>query len=198
MAALATVAGVVTAFAASACVVTTDDGNGGASGAAGANTAGANTAGANTAGASGAATAGAAGAPAVPYQCTPDNGDPEGMPNSCEPAPGFETDKCALCVKAKCCTEFANCYATAPGNQCGWGGPNDDSEIGCIQDCIKDGYMKTGVYDDPLVAGCANGCGTNKANHSTKECGQFIGQQTSDLVACLRNNCEGPCFTGEL
>ncbi|MES1172710.1 MAG: hypothetical protein ABUL62_00175 [Myxococcales bacterium] len=204
LATLATVAGVALAFVGSACTVTTSTDDGGAAGDffAGAPGAGASTAGAGGAGAgapsAGATSAGAAGAAPVPYACTPDNGDALGMPNTCEPAVGSEMDACALCVKAKCCTEFGNCYATSPGNQCGWGGPNDGGEIACVQKCVQDKYQETGVYDETLLRTCAGGdCATNKANGSTQECGGIIGQQTSDLIQCLDMNCQGPCFTGE-
>jgi hypothetical protein len=198
LAALATVAGVALAFAGSACTVTTSTDDGGSSGDsfAGATAAGA----AQTAGASGAAVTagagGAAGAAAVPYDCTPDSGEALGTPNTCEPAVGSETDVCALCVKAHCCTEFGECYATSPGNQCGWGGPNDDGEITCVQACIQDGVQQSGVYDDTLIGTCGAKCTTQKANGSTKECGSIVGQQTSDLVACLAMNCQAECFGG--
>ncbi|MEO6600235.1 MAG: hypothetical protein ABIQ16_10210 [Polyangiaceae bacterium] len=200
------VAGVAMALVGTACTITTSTDAGGAAGdffAGGPGTGGGATAGAGgaaTAGAGvgGAATAGAAGAGKVPYGCTPDSGDPLGTPNTCAPAVGSETDVCALCVQAHCCTEFSQCYATTPGNQCGWGGPNDDGEIACVQQCIQDQYKTSGVYDDSLIRTCSDGgCATNKANNSANACGPIIGQQTSDLVACLNTNCAGPCFTGE-
>ncbi len=196
-------AGVVTAFVASACVVTTstDDNTGGASGA---NTAGANTAGAGGAGAGagGALTGGAGGAAAgtggaVAYQCDPADGVFVGTPNTCAPAPGFETDACAVCTQAKCCTEYSDCFATSPGNQCGWGGPKDQGEIICLQNCIQTEFPKTGVYDDSLVETCAANCATTTAGGSAHECGSIIGQQTNDLIGCLGTNCQGECFTGE-
>ena len=199
MTALTAVAGVVIAFVGSACTVTTTSDDGGAAGdifaTAGATNTFAGAGGADSAGA--AAIAGAAGAAKVAYECTPDDGTFVGTQNTCAPAPGSETDKCALCVQSKCCTEYGQCYGTEPGNQCGWGGKDDNGEIVCIQTCIQTGYMQSGVYDADLVSGCASGCATNPANGSAKDCGAFIGQQTSDLVACLDMNCQGPCFTGE-
>jgi len=200
-------AGVVTAFVASACVVTTstDDDTAGAAGTstAGASSAGAAGAGAG-AGAGGAATAGAGGAAAgaggmapTPYQCDPADGVFVGTPNTCAPAPGFEMDVCALCTQQKCCTEYSNCFATSPGNQCGWGGPNDQSEAICVQNCIQTEYPKTGVYDDSLVETCAANCATTKAGGSAHDCGSIIGQQTNDLIACLGMNCQSECYTGE-
>jgi len=206
LAALATATGGAFAFVGAACTVTTSTDVGGSTGDdAGAPSAGATQAGAGGA-AAGAAAAGAAagGAPAagsggaapVPYDCTPDDGKPLGTPNTCEPDAGSEDDVCALCVKAHCCTEFSECYATKPGNQCGWGGPNDDGELLCVQQCIQDGVQKSGVYDDTLIGTCAAKCTTQKANGSSKECGPVIGQQTNDLVACLGTNCQAECFGG--
>jgi hypothetical protein len=207
LAALASAAGVALVFVGSACTVTTSTDAGGSAGetiagapGAGATQAGAGgaAAGAPAAGApgAGAPAAGAGGAAPVPYNCTPASGEALGTPNTCEPAPGSETDVCALCVKAKCCKEYSECYATTPGNQCGWGGPMDKGEIVCAQQCIVDGIAESGVYDATLVGTCANKCTTQTANGSSKECGEVIGQQTNDLIACLGDNCQMECFGG--
>jgi hypothetical protein len=198
---LAALAGVATAFVGAACTVTTStDDNGGAGGAgtAGATAPGAGAGGATpTAGAAGAAIAGAGGAVATPYLCDVANGGAVGTPNVCTPAAGSEDDVCALCVQSKCCTEFSECYAYNPGNQCGYGGPNDMGEISCVQACIQQGVIDSGgVYDSTLIGTCANECTTQTANGSSKECGPVIGQQTSDLVGCLAENCQSPCFGG--
>jgi hypothetical protein len=211
---LVAMAGLLSAFVGSACVVTTstdDDDNTagkGGSGAAGAGTAGsgtAGTAGASTAGAAGAAGAAAAGANnggsgPVSFQCDPAEGGAVGTPNSCAPdGPGNDCEKC---VQAKCCSEYEACYATDPGNQCGWGGPakidgvtNEGGELACVQAClIKVVEKNETAPDDSDVQTCANNCATTLSNGATKECGSIIGLQTSDTVACMRTNCSEACF----
>ena len=213
---LVAVTGVVCAFIASACVVTTstddDTSNAGAGGAgtagagtAGSATAGANTAGANTAGANtaGAGTAGSAqgGSGPVSYQCDPGEGGAQGTPNTCDPPD--PNDACQKCTQQKCCTEYSLCYATDPGNQCGWGGPamvdgavNEGGELYCMLVCLQKAAQDSGTEpDDTAVGTCANECATTKDNGATKDCG-VIGIQTSDAVACLRENCSPECIVG--
>jgi len=201
--------GVLSAFIASACVVTTDDPDDSTAGAAGSGTAGSGTAGGGKAGAgtagagtAGAATAGSGGAGAEPFQCDPGEGGAQGTPNTC--APGDPNDECQKCVQTKCCTEYALCYATDPGNQCGWGGPktidgqpNEGGELACVQICLQKAVEESGTApSDTDVGTCANQCATTPANGGTKDCG-VIGIQTSDAVACLRENCSLKCFGAE-
>jgi hypothetical protein len=210
---LVAVAGVVSAFVASACVVTTstDDDTAGAGGAStagnggsGGSTAGSATAGSGTAG-SQAGTGGstpAGGAGPVPFQCDPGEGGAVGTPNSC--APSGAGNDCEKCIQAKCCGEYEACYATNPGNQCGWGGPdkvdgvkNEAGEIFCVQSCLIKVVEASGTApEDSEVRTCAAECATNPSNQSSKDCGPVVGQQTSDLVACLRQDCSVACFGG--
>lgn len=208
---LVAVAGVVSAFIASACVVTTstdDDDNSSNAGASGSGTAGAGTAGAHagsgTAGshAAGAAGSGDGGAGPVPYQCDPGEGGAVGTPNTC--APSDPKDICQKCIQAKCCAEFSACYAYDPGNQCGWGGPakidgeeNPGGELYCIQACLQKVVEENGTApDDSQVRTCGSNCATTLSNGATKECGSVPGVQTSDAVACMRDNCSVECFGG--
>jgi hypothetical protein len=210
-----TMAGLVCAFVASACVVTTstDDDDDNTAGKGGSGTAGAGTAGSGTAGKAGSSSAGAAGAGTagtagadnggagpVSFQCDPAEGGAVGTPNSCSPS--NPSDPCEKCVQAKCCSEYEACYAYEPGNQCGWGGPltiagepNGGGEALCVQACLKKIVMESGAApDDSDVGTCANECATSTANGASKECGSVIGVQTSDLVACLRRDCSVACF----
>ena len=219
---LVAVTGVVSAFIASACVVTTstddDDslGGSGGKGSAGAATAGSSTAGSSTAGAgtagshAGAGTAGAAqgGAGPVPFQCDLGEGGAVGEPNSC--APIDANDKCQKCVQAKCCAQFEACYATEPGNQCGWGGPatievcddkkcttvpNEGGELLCVQTCLQNAVIESGTApDDSQVQVCGNNCATTLSNGASKECGSVLGVQTSDMVGCMRDHCSLDCL----
>lgn len=209
---LVIVTGVVSAFVAGACTVTTstdvdDDDNSAGTSAGGAATAGAATAGAATAGAgtAGTATAGTAGAEGgagpVPFQCDPPgDGGAVGNPNSC--APIDPNDECQKCVQAKCCAEYGACYATDPGNQCGWGGPAKlpsgadypGGEALCTQLCIQDGVAESGVAPDAeLIGTCGAGCATAK-DTAGKTCEQHVGLQTNDLIGCLNENCSKVCF----
>jgi len=207
--------GVVSAFVASACVVTTstdDDDNGGSGGSgakAGSSTGGSATSGSSSAGSAtgGSGTAGSAtggGSNAVPFQCDPEGeGGAQGEGNSCEPVD--PKDACQVCVQAKCCAEYSACYATDPGNQCGWGGPqkvngedNPGGELTCIHECLKAIVKKNMIAPtDSDVQTCANNCATTLSNGATKECGSVIGVQTSDAVGCMRGNCSLDCFGAE-
>ncbi len=207
-------AGVASAFVASACVVTTstddDDvtaGAGGGAGTAGSGTSGAATAGAGTAGA-GTAGAGTAGAPpaggagSVSFQCDPAEGGAMGEPNSCAPNP--PNDACGICIQGQCCADYSACYATDPGNQCGWGGPGTFDgvavvgELGCVQACLKKAVAASQIAPtNSEVEACANNCATSPTTGATTDCGEVIGIQTSDTIACLRANCSLPCFGAE-
>ena len=204
---LVAVTGIVSAFIASACVVTTstDGDNGGADGQAGASAGGSSAAGAAgahagaaTAGAgtAGAATAGSGGAPAL-YQCDMGEGGAIGTPLSCVD-PG-NTTKCQQCIEKNCCAEYSACYATDPGNQCGYGGPaklvdgtdNPAGEAWCVQNCIQIEVAKNGTAPDAEIVGtCANKC--------LSDCpGGVIGAQTSILIGCmLGSDCSADCFGG--
>ena len=202
---LVAAAGVVSAFIGSACTVTTgtdvdDDDDvstaGTGSGTAGSGTAGSGTAGA-AAGSAGSGTAGTGGDGPVPYQCDMGDSGAPGTPNTC--APEDPENNCQKCIQAKCCTEYAECYATSPGNQCGWGGPLVDGkqagELPCVVKCIQDGVAEgTAPDDSDLVSGCASKCATNIDNGASQECGFIFGTQTSFLLTCLEDNCQDDCF----
>ena len=191
--------GVVGAFVASACVVTTST-DGGTSGDAGETntTAGSTSAGGASAGTtSTAGTTSSGGDQPTDYQCdSGDAGAPPGTPSTCAPDDAHKTDSCALCVQSSCCAEYSACFATDPGNQCGWGGPNDGSEILCFQQCVKDAITAGGVYDADTVTMCSGQCATSTDNHSTHDCGQLPGIQTNALISCLHDNCSVECFGG--
>jgi len=195
-------AGVVGAFVASACVVTTstdidNSAGAGGSGTAGKGSSGAATAGAATAGAAtgGSGTAGAApaaGAGQVPYQCDTGESGAPGTPNDCSPqTPG---DPCQECIQTSCCGQYEACSATDPGNQCGWGGPAEPDgaprkgESYCMTLCIQDG-LQMGGTDEAVFRECGNRC-------ATPECMGLLGTQTSELVACQKEHCYTQCFSG--
>lgn len=194
-----TVTGVASALFASACVVTTDDpddDNGGASGSNTAGAAGAKAgAGGSTAGAAGAAVAGAGGSTAgtggVPYVCDDDPTAP-GTPNpTCESS--GEQSACTTCVETKCCAEYKECYGTDPGNQCGWGGPDDKGELACMQLCAQQALIDQGVLGDDEILACSAQCTTTKEHGSTLDC-TLIGGTTSAAFNCIKDSCMVECI----
>ena len=161
--------------------------NGGAAGSSKGGAAGSSNGG--TAGKAGGPSAGAGGsAGPVSFQCDPTDGSALGTPNSCTPAD--PSDSCQKCVQAKCCTEYSECFAIDPGNQCGWGGPANGGEITCMQACLVETVAGSGTAPQVAhVSSCATPC-------ATKNCGTMIGSQTSALISCLLSNCSTACFGG--
>ena len=204
------VAGVLGAIVASACTVTTssDDSSGGTGTIAG--TGGTSIAGTTSTGGGGAtatggssgstsiagttSTGGSGGAATTTFQCDPADGNPVGTPASCAATAG---NGCSTCIAASCCTEFGQCFATSPGNQCGYGGPKGDGqgEFICAQACIQTATSDGGVLDASTIETCANGCVTPK-DSANKTCEMHVGQQTNDLIACVNMNCQAECFGG--
>src|SRR6185369_14818391 len=126
---------------------------GGAAGSSNGGTAGSSNGG--TAGKAGGSSAGAGGsAGPVSFQCDPTDGSALGTPNSCTPAD--PSDSCQKCVQAKCCTEYSECFAIDPGNQCGWGGPANGGEITCMQACLVETVAGSGTAPQVAqVSSCA-------------------------------------------
>jgi hypothetical protein len=193
------VAGVVGAFVASACVVTssTDDSSGDDTGAAAA--AGATgTAGASTSGAGSSSMVGTAGTGTVlgAYECDPaDGGSLPSTPAASCVAAGVAAD-CASCLQTSCCTEVSACYATNPGNECGFGGPpSSGGEFLCVETCLRDGFADSGVDDSDLRQGCFDKCTTSTANGASQDC-PGIGTQTNALIGCVSDNCLTECIGG--
>jgi hypothetical protein len=130
-----------------------------------------------------------------PFQC--DSGvshSQVGVPlSSCA---ATANDPCQLCVQAHCCSEYEDCFAQNPGNQCGYGGPNDAGEIGCIQRCIQDELSNNGIIDTQAYAQCANVCASTLVNRASLDCGGVIGTQTGALLGCLKDECPAECLGG--
>jgi len=203
------VGSVVGAFIASACVITTDDpddidtaGSGGqATSSGGKASGGTATGGSATAGSTHAGSGGTGNAPGS-FQCDPEaeaGAAPmlEGTPLSCEPG---TVQGCDKCLQTKCCAEWGACYATDPGNQCGYGGPlmyegaANDSEFRCFHVCMQKAIAVSGV--DPTsdeLGKCAADCATAPPD-AAMDCGTVVGLQTSELVACELEKCGGECL----
>lgn len=195
------VAGVVSAFVASACVVTTTDGTGGAGGTDTSGGTGGSSAGTtSTAGSSGstpiagtgggAPTGGTGGAPATVGCDMGEAGAMTGTPAAnCNAASG---DTCGACLQTKCCTELEVCNGTNPNNQCGFGGPDSKGEFTCVVACMQMHYTANGNVELPDdLPTCGGICGTDA-------CGTVIGTSTSILVGCAHADgtagCTKECF----
>jgi len=154
--------------------------SGGGSGGSGA-TGGGSTGGSGGSGATGGSATGGSGG--AQFECEPADGGPAGTPGSCK-ASG--TDKCEVCIEAKCCTEWSACAATGPGNPCMWGSPTaGDGEIFCFQTCYT-AELKKGTDPTEAKGTCAGSC-------ATPSCGTVSGA-TSELIACLDKECLADCF----
>ena len=198
------VAGVVSAFVGAACTVTTssdgglgDAGDGNTAGTSGSSTAGASGSGTAGSGTAGTATAGAGGTAGTSFQCDPAEAGATGTPDStaCEMTTD-ETD-CDKCVRTKCCTEYSACYATGPGNQCGYGGPKDNGEFFCYQSCLVDLFTKNQSISEEDKGTCAANCGTSLTMMGSQECGSVLGTATNDLIGCVADQgCETACYGG--
>ncbi|MEP7048993.1 MAG: hypothetical protein ABJB12_01520 [Pseudomonadota bacterium] len=212
------VAGVVSAFLGAACTVTTStddptigeagDGNvAGATGTAGAGTAGAGTAGAGTAGSSAAGSssagaagaAGAGGAAPTPFSCDPADAGATGTPNmnACKMPSGL--NDCDKCIRTKCCMEYATCYGTDPGNQCGYGGPNNKGEFFCYNSCLVDVFNANQSIEEKDKEKCAANCVTSKDVMASQDCGPVLGSATNDLIGCMADTaggCAAECYGG--
>jgi hypothetical protein len=132
--------------------------------------------------------------------CDPDSGELPSTPyGDCSPATGEENDACALCIEESCCEESDNCYAYAPGNVCGWGGPQEDGvylgggEIGCFRSCILEFVEMNGAYDQDAEDECAGSCAT-EVDSAGMSCGGLLGNATNIMIGCLHDNCETECF----
>lgn len=196
---LAAVAALCGVIGLSACVVTTDDGTGGAAGSPSAAGAGGAAAGSSAAGAAtaGAATAGAAGeADTSTVPACDKNLTPAGTPApTCQ---AQDTDDCSKCIEKNCCMEFSQCFGTSPGNVCGYGGPMDVGEFPCYQAClIKITTASGGVLTAEDQGTCANQCATQKSNKGSLDCGSSIGIATNDLINCIADaKCNTVCYGG--
>ena len=202
---LVAVAGVVSAFVASACVVTTDDpddskgGSGGSGATAGHATSGgsSSTAGSSTAGGStshgGSGTAGSGTDDSVTCDDQTSAGGAPGEGSSCEPAD--PKDECQVCIQKNCCEEYGACNATTPNNQCGYGGPLVDGkyqaggELFCMHECLIDLVAKSMISaTEEDIRTCAGKCTTDMCDTSS------VGFQTSDIIGCMNANCSMDCW----
>jgi len=208
------VAGVLGTLIATACTVTTstDDSTGGTTSFAGTSSTAGTTS--STAGTGGVAAGGSAGSTSIAgttsvggtggtggtagltsFQCDPATGNSDvGTPSSCMPT---VTNSCSTCIQTSCCTELGKCYATNPGNQCGYGGPKGDGtgEFSCVQACVIAATADGGVVDADTLGTCSANCAT-PTDTSGAHCMQQIGEQTNDLIACVNMNCQADCFGG--
>jgi hypothetical protein len=126
-------------------------------------------------------------------QCDPASGDLDNTPYpNCAPSSPADPDPCEACIEENCCEESIACYSFAPGNVCGWGGPEDGDfagagEIGCYVACLAEYVNENEVCDDEGRSACIGAC-------QTTECGDVLGNQTSDLSGCIHDSCNDECL----
>lgn len=149
--------------------------------------------GGTSAGTGGTATAGTGGsAPTyVPGKCEADLATPS-MEPSCDDAVANE-DPCRECLRTKACTAWQACYGTAPTTACGFGPKDKDGgQFGCILTCFFEN--KAGETDpDALFADCGAGCALQC---DTADNGLIMGT-TNDLAGEAYAKCNTECFPFE-
>ena len=199
----------VAASMATACVVTSGDGDddifdGGESGSSttagkttGGSSAGSNDGGKTSTGGGGSSTAGTTttggdggtGSSYVPGLCQADDPTPTSEP-SCSPKATDEGLTCKICLKSMCCTDWQTCYGDTPTTACGWGQTEDaPGQFDCIQKCFVDGAADA-TDADVLLGDCAAMC----ANQCDNPDNGLIMDSTSSLVDCANTNCQDDCF----
>jgi hypothetical protein len=201
---------------ASACVITTGDGDpddviidGGEGNVAGTgNTAGRGGTGGSSAGSTSAGTSGSGGSsggaaseggsageggaptdPNYPGTCESELAVPS-SPGSCQS--NDNDNECGACLKTQCCAEFGACYGTAPTSACGYGTSpatpeSDQGQFDCIRGCYERDNDGVKGFEDILVD-CASEC----LNQCESE--GLINTDTQDLMDCAVGSCEVECF----
>jgi hypothetical protein len=126
-------------------------------------------------------------------ECDPASGNLDNTPYpNCEPSDPADPDPCESCIEQNCCEESKACYSFDPGNVCGWGGPTDGDfagagEIGCYVACLAEYVAENEVCDEEGIGACIGAC-------QTSECGDVLGNQTSELAACIHTSCNQDCL----
>ncbi len=135
-------------------------------------------------------TAGAAAGGSTAFQCSQADRDVDQVtPASCDFAEESLNDprdgRCYKCLQdtADCCALVAACYGT-PDNRCAHGS-DGRTEFMCFQDCIYNITEENGFFDDDDEVDCAASCAT---------CDDLPGTISSQLIGCMRDNCEDACF----
>jgi hypothetical protein len=202
----------IAATLASACVVSTGDGDNddvsieggdggtnntsgtantggnraGSSGSGGGGTsAGSSTAGGGTGG-SAAGAAGGEADPDYPGACESELVTPSVEPSCDEKA----TDNdCGKCLKSKCCTALQACYGTEPTSACGYGTAETPESASLGQfDCIRECYAENndGVKSETeIFEGCAGECLLQCESEG------LINQDTQEMLDCALNGADG-------
>jgi hypothetical protein len=203
---------------ASACVVTSGDGDdddvtidggdgntgntgnkSGSGGKGGSSTGGkGGSGGSATAGTTSMAGAGGDGDDYEPGLCFSDDPVPTEVP-SCDPKAGdgnVATD-CLACLKARCCDAWQTCYGQNPASACGWGAKfEDNGQFDCIVACFEENNDGVAEEDD-ILADCDGMCLNQCVNED------FTNTETQALVACALNgaddevegdDCHDQCF----
>lgn len=208
------------ALMATACVVTSGDGDdddslfdggeGGTSstagktstgggGKGGTSTAGSTSGGSTSAGTSagGSATGGSGGTGGTPTEevglCLDEEGadpQPTVLP-SCAPDDKDATDDCRKCLRASCCEEWRTCYGDEPRTACGWGADAADDYEGQF-DCVRSCYLEKLETTNDSEDMIKYDC----SFECLKQCDAdgLPLQATSDVLDCATASCNDECF----
>jgi hypothetical protein len=208
----------IAATLASACVVSTGDGDdddvsieggdGGTNNTSGTantggtkagNSTGGTSAGTSTAGTGGSGNAGAMGGEGggtgyEPGLCEEDMPLPTELP-SCEPkaGDGMVATDCLACLKARCCSEWKTCYGSNPTSACGWG-PTEQAEgqFDCKRTCYtREKKADPNKDDDDILAGCDGECLLQCSNED------FVNQDVVVLEGCAWAGPDEDPFTAD-
>jgi len=151
----------------------------------------------------GTTTGGKGGDAYVPGLCDADASDPTDpdgvrptMLPSCDPGadddPKDPAQACKICMKAKCCSEWKDCYGDTPTTACGWGETKKaDGQFDCIVNCFAKNESGE-TTDTDLLAVCAGKC-TNQCDAADNG---NVTSATSDLIGCanVEGVCQAECF----
>lgn len=160
---------------------------------AGGTSAGTSTAGTSSAGTSaGGGTGGTTAAdPDYPGVCDSSLKEPSVISAAACDASDNDND-CGACLKMNCCDKFKACYGKEPTSACGYG-PSPAKDLGQF-DCIVACYERDndGVADETaILEGCQAEC-LNQCEATD----DFVNEDTLDLMICARNGADDDPMKG--
>jgi hypothetical protein len=124
---------------------------------------------------------------------------------SCDPkaGDGEVAVDCKACLKARCCSEWQTCNGNSPTSACAWGPTEKDvGQFDCIRDCYTtEKTADPNKDDDDILAECDGKCLLQCSNED------FINQDTVVLEGCAfagpdeepftDDDCALQCFPAE-
>jgi hypothetical protein len=144
--------------------------------------AGGSSAGTATAGTTAMAGAGGEVSTYVPGACESDLKTPSMLP-SCDSKP--DDNECGACLKMNCCDALQACYGTEPTSACGYGATSDEDpgQFDCIRACYERDNDGVKLEQDII-----QDCGAECLNQCQDEAG--VNDDTLDLMGCALNGAD--------